>query len=603
MGTPDPAVELQRWLTTNIYHHKDFPVAELASIAQKKNLKITVIVPAREVAKYIGGVLSKTVKPLVDAQIVQTVIAIDADSADKTSDVARAHGATVLQRAKIATELGPSLGKGDAMWRALLETSFYQGQQGSSDNEIIAFLDGDTGDPSPSHLIGIIGPLIHHDSLQMVRGSFDRPFRSTNGDIQPHQGGRVTEILARPLINAHFPELAGFRQPLAGEFAARRGLLESLNFPVGYGVEVGTLIDAWRLVGLASLAECDLGTRQNDHKDLRQLGSMGLTILNAVERRLDHKVPNGKSLNGKMWLPWDRDYHVVSAVERPAVKDYAIQRKRTIPRPAFVDVPHMLNFRDIGGLAVDAGGSVRRGLVFRSGDFRGLTAMGIQRLLSLGIKAVFDLRSSQEVEKLRMIGGDSEFDVWSALPDGPQRYHVPVFADSDFSPGAMAKRFRDYSSKGVEGFERAYRAILLNSQPALCAILGHLAGCSKAPAPIIIHCTAGKDRTGVIVMILLLLAGCPKAVIAKEYQLTEVGLGAQWRAEAVARLLKDPVFQGENREGIERMVGARREVMEAVVDMVETDFGGVENFLTRMIGINKNTLEKCRQVLRIEELQ
>jgi len=151
-------------------------------------------------------------------------------------------------------------GKGDALWRALLATT---AKSDDAHEEIVAFLDGDTKDPSIAHLIGIIGPLIINDSLQLVKGCFDRPFKSPSGDVQPHNGGRVTELVARPLLNLHFPQLAAFRQPLAGEFAARRVLLERLPFPVGYGIEIGTLIDSFRLVGLDKLAECDLGTRQS----------------------------------------------------------------------------------------------------------------------------------------------------------------------------------------------------------------------------------------------------------------------------------------------------------------------------------------------------
>lgn len=171
----------------------------------------------------------------------------------------------VLQRTKIAAELGPSLGKGDAMWRALLATS-----KDSHPSDIVAFLDGDTKDPTPAHLEGLIGPLLSNEKLQMVKGCFERPFLSKNGEVRANEGGRVTELAARPLLNLHFPQLAGFSQPLAGEFAARRGLLQQLAFPVGYGIETGTLIDSLRLVGLDHLAQCDLGTRQSEQERLPQ---------------------------------------------------------------------------------------------------------------------------------------------------------------------------------------------------------------------------------------------------------------------------------------------------------------------------------------------
>ena len=246
--------DLQDWLESRRYHHTDFSMPLLASAVKASNLKVIVVIPAREVANTIAGIILETINPLKLAGIVTSVIAIDNKSVDKTGAVAAAHGACVLQRAEIASELGPSQGKGDAMWRALQVT----------DGDVIAFLDGDTADPSPAHLLGILGPLIMDENIQMVRGCFDRPFKQPNGEYRPHEGGRVTELVARPLLNIHFPQLAGFRQPLAGEFAARRSLLVKLHFPVGYGVEIGTLIDTWRMVGLEGLAEVDLGTRQSE---------------------------------------------------------------------------------------------------------------------------------------------------------------------------------------------------------------------------------------------------------------------------------------------------------------------------------------------------
>jgi glucosyl-3-phosphoglycerate synthase len=162
------------------------------------------------------------------------------------------------------------------MWRALLVTG----------GDIVCFLDGDTRDPDPAHLLGLLGPLLTDPAIQLVKGAFDRPFDTGAGSV-PHEGGRVTELMARPLINLWEPRLAGFTQPLAGEFAGRRDVLESLPFPVGYGVEIATLIDACRRYGLDALAECELGTRQNRHQSLAALGDMAYAVLAAVDRRVD----------------------------------------------------------------------------------------------------------------------------------------------------------------------------------------------------------------------------------------------------------------------------------------------------------------------------
>jgi hypothetical protein len=163
------------------------------------------------------------------------------------------------------------------MWRGLHTTR----------GEIVAFLDADSGSVDEAFVRGLVGPLICHRELVMVKGAFARPFRIADGPEIPDGGGRVTELMARPLINLHLPVLAGFAQPLAGETAARRGLLERLAFPVGYGVEIALLIDALRAVGIDALAQVRLGARQNRHQPLQDLGAMAYAVLVAVERRLD----------------------------------------------------------------------------------------------------------------------------------------------------------------------------------------------------------------------------------------------------------------------------------------------------------------------------
>ncbi len=187
--------------------------------------------------------------------------------------------------------------------------------------EVVCFLDADTEDPHPHHLLGLLGPLLEDPELALVKGAFDRPFRS-GGRTMAHEGGRVTELMARPLLNLHFPLLAGFAQPLAGEFGARRDLLTHIPFPVGYGVEIAVLIDALGRCGLHALAECHLGTRQNRHQPLRALGEMAFSVLAAVERRLDgpRSAPAGHYLR-----PWEDGAVVgVPVDERPPLDSLAV---------------------------------------------------------------------------------------------------------------------------------------------------------------------------------------------------------------------------------------------------------------------------------------
>jgi glycosyltransferase involved in cell wall biosynthesis len=266
---------------------------------------VTVIIPTKQCATTITGVLTHTVEPLRERGLVDRVVVIDADSADGTADIAAMAGAEVIQQDQVRTELGPAVGKGDAMWRAL----------GVTGGDIVCFLDGDTADPTPDHLLGLLGPLLDDATVQLVKGAFERPMLSGEA-ILPHEGGRVTELTARPLLNLHFPLLAGFAQPLAGEFAARRSLLEQLSFPVGYGVEIAVLIDALRMCGLDALAESHLGTRQNRHQSLRALSEMAFAVLAAVENRLS----GARSITTGQYLrPWeDGTYVRVPVAERPA---------------------------------------------------------------------------------------------------------------------------------------------------------------------------------------------------------------------------------------------------------------------------------------------
>jgi glycosyltransferase involved in cell wall biosynthesis len=273
---------------------------------RKGHCTVTVVVPAKNCAETIDEVLRRAVMPLAELGLVDELVVIDAGSPDGTAEIAAAAGATVVQQDDVAIDHGPALGKGDAMWRALHVTS----------GDVVCFLDGDTQDPKPTHLLGLLGPILSDSSVQLVKGAFERPLQA--GDRQlANEGGRVTELMARPLLNLHEPRLAGFAQPLAGEFAARRELLEAIPFPVGYGVEIAVLIDALRRHGLDALAECHLGTRQNRHQPLRALGEMAYAVLAAVERRL---VGGRSVISGSYLRPWEDGAVVpVPVLERPPI--------------------------------------------------------------------------------------------------------------------------------------------------------------------------------------------------------------------------------------------------------------------------------------------
>jgi glucosyl-3-phosphoglycerate synthase len=292
-----------------------------ALLEAKAQTTTTVVIPTKECAETIAGVLRATVQPLNEAGLLDEVVVIDAGSRDGTAQLARTHGVRVIQQDDVLPELGPAQGKGDAMWRALHATC----------GEVVCFLDGDTLDPTPDHLLGLLGPLLSDASIALVKGAFDRPLEMGR-DRLLFEGGRVTELMARPLLNMHEPLLAGFAQPLAGEFGARRELLEAVEFPVGYGVEIAVLIDALRLCGLEALAECNLGTRQNRHQPLRALGEMAYAVLAAVQRRLP--AGGGTLPSGRYLRPWDDlALSEVPIAERPPLRTLAPKGRGAV-RPA-----------------------------------------------------------------------------------------------------------------------------------------------------------------------------------------------------------------------------------------------------------------------------
>jgi glucosyl-3-phosphoglycerate synthase len=301
------SLRARSWHRTNTFAHNQFPAARL--VAQRTET-VSICLPARNEEATIGAILG-ALAPLLELGVVDQLVVVD-NSSDTTAEIARSHGAEVHEQESLMPELGPVLGKGDAMWRALPVLT----------GDVICFLDADSEQFGAHFACGLLGPLLCQRQTALVKGFYRRPFRIA-GVTLPEGGGRVTELTARPLINLFYPDLAAVEQPLAGELAARRELLERLPFVTGYGVDIALLLDAYELVGLDAIAQVDLDVRQNAHQPLRDLGPMAYAVLQAVSTRLER---DGR-LRGPLpdsFLAWDQDeLRSVPAelVERPPLAE------------------------------------------------------------------------------------------------------------------------------------------------------------------------------------------------------------------------------------------------------------------------------------------
>jgi glucosyl-3-phosphoglycerate synthase len=279
-------------------------------LAAERECSVSICLPARNEARTIGPILEQLL-PLREQGAVDQIVVVD-HSSDTTAQIALDLGAEVHDQEQLMPELGPVLGKGDAMWRAL----------GVLTGEVICFLDADSEQFGAHFACGLLGPLLCQDGISFVKGFYRRPFRV--GELTlPDGGGRVTELTARPLLNLFYPELAAVEQPLAGEVAARRDLLERMPFVTGYGVDIGLVLDAYALVGLEGIAQVDLDVRQNSHQPLRELGPMAFAVLQAIALRLEREGRLAGPLASTFLTPGEHGPTALSGelVERPAVAE------------------------------------------------------------------------------------------------------------------------------------------------------------------------------------------------------------------------------------------------------------------------------------------
>ncbi|WP_205474120.1 glucosyl-3-phosphoglycerate synthase [Nocardioides sp. SYSU D00038] len=257
------------WSARNTHHWDDWTLDDL--LRAKAGRAVSLVVPARNEAATVGDVVTRVREALVETvALLDEVVVIDSDSTDATYDVATDAGAVVHRASEVRPDLGSWPGKGEAMWKSLFVTR----------GEVLVFMDADLVDWDTHFVPGLLGPLLTRPEVELVKGYYERP-----GEQGPLDGGRVTELVARPLIGLLFPGLADLVQPLAGEWAVRRSLFERLAVPTGYAVELAALVDTLAERGPAAIAQVDLGVRAHRHQSLHDLGGMATQILAAALAR------------------------------------------------------------------------------------------------------------------------------------------------------------------------------------------------------------------------------------------------------------------------------------------------------------------------------
>lgn len=271
-------MKIESWLKSNTFHHSAFwDLNALVEEKQKQDLKISLCIPTLNEEKTIGKEIVIFKSELMQRYpLLDEITVIDSDSSDQTREVASAFGAQVFLSKDILKKYGEKRGKGENLWKAIYQL----------EGDIIVYIDADIKNIHPRFVYGLVAPLIYRPEIHYVKAFYDRPLASSQGS-RPSGGGRVTEILIRPLFSLFFPELTALIQPLSGEYAVRRQVLDKIPFPIGYGVETSHLIDVYHRWGLQAIAQTDLDRRVHRNQDTRDLGKMAFGILQTFLKRVE----------------------------------------------------------------------------------------------------------------------------------------------------------------------------------------------------------------------------------------------------------------------------------------------------------------------------
>jgi glucosyl-3-phosphoglycerate synthase len=321
---PSPLSErVDRWFATNSFHWTEFQdTAQLLRWKEQQKQRISLVLPALNEEATIGKVIRAIKGPLMEEHpLLDELIVMDSDSSDRTREVAASLGVPVYVHQQVLNqEVGSYTGKGEALWKSLYVTS----------GDIVAWVDTDIVNIHPRFVLGIVGPLLRWPRIEYVKGFYQRPVH-VGGRILPTGGGRVTELLARPLINLLCPELSGMVQPLSGEYAGRRSALEKLPFFAGYGVETGLLLDLLEMSGLSAIAQCNLEMRTHRNQSLENLSRMSFAILQVFVSRLVRSGGNRQSEDRLRTMKTIRNDAVHFSLEEQEITERERPPMRTIP--------------------------------------------------------------------------------------------------------------------------------------------------------------------------------------------------------------------------------------------------------------------------------
>ena len=325
-------IDTWEWFGRRTYHYSQFEPAKLRAAKERLGLTVSVCLPTRDEAATVGAIVRALRKRLLErSRLIDEIVVMDAGSVDDTVAIALAEGARVFREQDVLPEVGPGSGKGEALWKSLH----------ACQGDVICWIDADISNFHPRFVHGLLGPLLMDPEVLYVKAFYERPIRERNA-LRPTGGGRVTELVARPLLNLLWPQLAGVVQPLSGEYAGRRVALEQVPFSSGYGVELGLLVDLAERFGMDTIAQVDLERRVHRNQDVQALGRMSFGILQAVFQRLVEEGRAAPGTYGTTLVQFSnqlREYHMepreIVTTRRPpiATVDGYLRRATAVTAP------------------------------------------------------------------------------------------------------------------------------------------------------------------------------------------------------------------------------------------------------------------------------